>query len=124
MTDHVHLAFAARTENVGLARTVAAAIAARADLPIDQLEDFRLAVSELVTRAIEDAGPSAQVACAFVEDAHGIGLTVSYPAPSLPAADTFGWAIVRALLSEVEAGQDEGVVSIRARLERRAPAQA
>lgn len=124
MTEHVHLAFPAQTQNVALARTVAAAIAARADLPVDQLEDFRLAVSEVVTGAVIDAGAAAEIACAFSDDADGVGLTVTYPAASVPDTDSFGWAIVRALLSQVEARRIDGTVSIRARLERRQPVRA
>ncbi|MBU6245597.1 MAG: ATP-binding protein [Actinomycetales bacterium] len=124
MTEHVHLSFPAQTENVALARTLAAAIAARADLPVDQLEDFRLAVSEVVTGAIVDAGSGAPIACAFSEDDDGVGLVVTYPAPAVPDAEGFGWAMIRALLSNVEAGQDDGIVSIRARLERRQPVRA
>ena len=42
MTNAVTVSFPAQTQYVSLARTMAAAMAVRADLPIDQLEDLRL----------------------------------------------------------------------------------
>jgi hypothetical protein len=68
MSDTVTLTFAARTNNASLARTVAATMSARADLPLDQLEDVRLAVDEAVTQSILDLGLRP----------HGLGFSARY----------------------------------------------
>ncbi len=105
MDDTVTLTFAAEMRNVGLARTVAAAMSARADLPIDQLEDVRLAVDEAVTQLILDAPVGSEVSCTFVikEDT----LDVHVASPSLsgepPSQDTFSWTVLSALVDDVHA---------------------
>ena len=74
MTDTVTVSFSADTRNVALARTVAAAVAARADFPLDRLEDLRLAVDEAVTQVIACA--SSDVTCIFTEGDHAIEVEV------------------------------------------------
>jgi hypothetical protein len=55
VADTVTLSFGAQTENVALARTLAATMSARAELPPDQIEDVRLAVDEVVRHVIAAA---------------------------------------------------------------------
>lgn len=123
MSDSVTLTFVAAMRNVGLARTVAAAMSARADLPMDQLEDVRLAVDEAVTQLILDAPPGAQVQCAF--DINGDELNVSVSAPSLsgkpPARDTFSWTVLTALVDHVHATVDSGSVTLGLHITRHIP---
>ncbi len=75
MGDRVSLIFRAATRNAALARTVAAAMAARADLPLDQLEDVRLAVDEAVSQLILDAPD----ACRRRVRLHGRGAAAARP---------------------------------------------
>lgn len=116
----------AAAENVSLARSLSAAIAARADLPIDQLEDLRLAVSEAVTGAVTDALPGTEIECAFAQEAGWIEVRVTYApvAGRAPDPEGFGWAIMRALATElsVELGGDQ--VTIAMRVERTLPVEA
>jgi serine/threonine-protein kinase RsbW len=93
VTDSVTLAFTAQARNVGLARSVAAAMAARADLPIDQLEDVRLAVDEAVSMALVEAPDDGLITCVFDVEGTSLGIRVSAPSRSgrEPARDTFSW---------------------------------
>lgn len=123
MNDAVTLTFLAQTRNVSLARTVAAAMSARADLPIDQLEDVRLAVDEAVTQLVLDAPADSEVSCIF--EIRGTDLDVQVSAPSLsgapPARDTFSWTVLTALVDEVTATVDSGRVSLVLHISRHVP---
>jgi hypothetical protein len=58
----VHLTAPAQRSSARLARLVAAGVAAEAELDVDDAEDLRIAVSELVALLIEDAlDPSATI---------------------------------------------------------------
>jgi serine/threonine-protein kinase RsbW len=114
VTDTVTLIFAADTRNVALARTLAAAMAARADLPLDQLEDLRLAVDEAVTQILSTAPPDADVACEFRIDGHRVHVQIaaSTTATSIPSTTSFGWTVLSALVDSVEARLSNGELSI------------
>jgi serine/threonine-protein kinase RsbW len=122
----VTLTFPADTANVALARTLAAAMSARADLPIDQLEDVRLAVDEAVSQVILDAPADADVTCTFDVDGTDLGITISAPSASraVPAQDTFSWTVLRALVESVTADVTDGVVTLRLQVRRHVPADA
>jgi serine/threonine-protein kinase RsbW len=126
MTDPVTLAFTAHARNVGLARSVAAAMAARADLPIDQLEDVRLAVDEAVTLQLMEAPHDGLITCVF--DVEGTTLDIRVSAPSRsgrePARDTFSWTVLTALVDSVTVSTDEDTVTLTLSIARRAPAEA
>src|SRR6056297_3517045 len=51
----IEVAFPADTANMAIARTVAAAVATRADLTVDQIEDVRLAIDEAAAYLIMHA---------------------------------------------------------------------
>lgn len=114
MTDTVTLTFAADTRNVALARTISAAMAARADLPIDQLEDLRLAVDEAVTQILAAAPTQADVTCAFrvVGDRVLVQITSSTTATSVPSTTSFSWTVLSALVDAVEAQLADGQLTI------------
>lgn len=46
------------TRHLALVRTMAVAMAAESDTDLDQLDDLRLAVNELVSTVLDSAGPS------------------------------------------------------------------
>lgn len=114
MTDTVTLTFAADTRNAALARTIAAAMAARADLPIDQLEDLRLAVDEAVTQIVSAAPRDADVDCAFRIDGDRVHvqITSSTTATSVPSTTSFSWTVLSALVDSVEAHLADGQLTI------------
>ncbi len=126
MTDTVTLTFRADNRNVALARTVAAAMSARADLPLDQLEDVRLAVDEAVSQLILDAPEAAEVTCTFVLVGTQLDITVS--APTLtgvpPATDTFSWTVLTALVDDVTASVHDEVVTLELHVVRQIPVDA
>ena len=67
--NHIELTFAARAENVALARLLVAALAAAADPTLAELEEVKVAVSEAVSNAIihgygGDAARQVQVSAA------------------------------------------------------------
>ncbi len=123
MSDQVVIAFGVDTRNVGLARTVAATMAARADLTVDRLEDVRLAVDEAVSQVIADAGPDDEISCRF--EVVGDALLIEVAAPSstgrLPSTDTFGWTVLRALVDDVDPDISGGTLTLRIRVSRATP---
>jgi len=110
MTAAVTLSFEADTRNVALARTVAATMAARADLPLDQLEDVRLAVDEAVSQAILAAPRGGVIDLEFLETPAGLDITVRAPSSTLdpPPTDTFSWMVLSALVDRVSAVVEDG----------------
>lgn len=126
MNDSVTLDFPAHTRNVALARTVAASMAAQADLPVDQLEDVRLAVDEAVSQVILGADGSGHVRCAFHIDGPVLDISVAAPSSSglPPGTNTFSWTVLSALVDEVTATVDDGVVTLRMRVVRHVPVDA
>ena len=114
MADTVTLSFGAQTENVALARTLAASMSARAELPLDQLEDVRLAVDEAVSQVIAAASPGARVTCRFDSDGMTLAFRVSGPttATTTPSTASFSWTVLSALVDAVEATINDGELVI------------
>ena len=54
MIDHVELTLPARPDMLVLARMTVGAVAARADMAVDDIEDLRLAIDELCLSAVGD----------------------------------------------------------------------
>jgi serine/threonine-protein kinase RsbW len=69
-SDVVELRVPARAESVALARLLVAAIAVRAQLSIDEIEDLKLAVAEACTAVIqhEHHGEFIDVTCETLQD--------------------------------------------------------
>ena len=121
----VTLTFPAGTRNVALARTLAVAMAARAHLTVDQIEDVRLAVDEAVSQLVLDTQTGAPVTCTFAE--HNDGLSIDVTAPSLsgapPDQTTFSWTVMTALVDSVNAHVRDGLAHIQLRISRPASVQ-
>jgi serine/threonine-protein kinase RsbW len=115
VTDTVTVSFSADTRNVALARTVAAAVAARADFPLDRLEDLRLAVDEAVTQVIACA--SSEVTCIFTEGEHAIEVVVhALTTVTEPVSVTsFGWTVLTALVDSASSSVADGRLTISLR---------
>jgi serine/threonine-protein kinase RsbW len=115
VTDTVTVSFSADTRNVALARTVAAAVAARADFPLDRLEDLRLAVDEAVTQVIACA--SSEVTCIFTEGDHAIEVEVhALTTVTEPVSVTsFGWTVLTALVDSASSSVADGRLTISLR---------
>lgn len=120
MPDTVSLVLPADTAYVSLARSVAALMAARADLTVDHLEDVRLAVDEAVSQLVHDA-TDGTIALDFTLDEKGLSVRAQARtgAAEAPPSDTFSWTVLTALADEVRAEALDGVVTIELRMSRR-----
>ena len=114
MTDTVTVTFAADTRNVALARTLTAAMAARADLTLDRLEDARLAVDEAVSEVLASAPPGAEVTAAFTPSEGRLTVVVSAAtqAQAPPSETSFGWTVLTALADVADASVIDGRLTI------------
>ena len=108
MSADITLRFPAQPAYVVLARTAVAALAARADRGIDEVEDLRLAVGEACALLIAMARPGAELECVFAVDEPGpagglaIRITVqAEPGAAEPSAEDFAWIVLRALAGAV-----------------------
>jgi serine/threonine-protein kinase RsbW len=116
--DEVRLSFEADTRNISLARTVAAAMAARADLPLDQLEDARLAVDEAVSQIIVAAPAGAEVVCIMSAEPGSLSITVSAPGTHEPSRTTFSWTVLNALVDSLDVQLADGRLTFMLLIER------
>jgi len=83
----VRLSVPASTRYLSAARVVAASLGAESGLDVDDLDDLRLGVNEMVSLLIESAPPTARVDLEF--DVHELGITVRgvIDGPSGPAIE-------------------------------------
>ncbi len=109
----VTLTVPASSAYVVLMRTAAAALAARADFPLDRLDDLRLAVDEAAALLIADAAPGSPLTCTmrgYAGPGGSRGLLVHLSTISTsgrtPDRSGFAWAVLTALVDEVDARVD------------------
>ncbi|MGQ7295074.1 anti-sigma regulatory factor [Quadrisphaera sp. KR29] len=123
--DRVELVVPAAPEYLSVLRTATAGLAARLDLTIDEIEDLRIAVDEACALvlgpqaldapsdpgAVERAGAAGAAApvltARFELVGAGLQVEVSGPAKTLPSRESFAWAVLEALVSGLQTGQDE-----------------
>ena len=113
-TDSVRVAFPADTVNMAIARTVAAAIAARADLTVDQVEDVRLAMDEATSHMIRAATPGATVTIDLWVSGSVVHAQLSCPVDSAspPEPDPFSWTVLTALVGAARLQVEAGTLSL------------
>jgi len=101
--DYVRVEFPAQTVNMAIARTVAAAVAARADLTVDQIEDVRLAMDEALSHVISVAAEGSSVECELCATGGVVSATIQCAVPSndVPEPNPFSWTVLTALVSDV-----------------------
>jgi serine/threonine-protein kinase RsbW len=100
---------------VVLARTTATACCARLDFDVDRLEDVRLAVDEVVALLVAQAEPDSEVECVLTPYDDGrldIAVTVRTATGTLPPTDTFGWAVLTALVDDVTTSVGAGTATV------------
>ena len=126
MSDTVTLTIPSDTAYVALARSVAATMSAQADLPIDQLEDVRLAVDEALSQVIADAPPGSDITCTYTVDGADLSIIVAGTSVSgeVPSTGTFSWIVMRALVDHVSADVADGALSLHLRVSRTVPVEA
>ena len=119
-------------------RTTAAALAARLDLSVDEVEDVRIAVDEAASMLLQrpaassDDGPASSsgpassgdgpaasaeddtvLAASFELAPYRLVVEVSGPAQTLPERGGVAWAVLEALVGEVSAARTPGGSAIR-----------
>ncbi|MFP5335557.1 MAG: ATP-binding protein [Actinomycetes bacterium] len=114
--DRVELRVPADPAYLAVLRTASAGLAARMDLTLDEIEDLRIAVDEACALLLGRAGPvdsgSTDLRAVFELGDDVLQVSVSGPAESLPPRSSFAWAVLEALVGDVETGTDEGRQSI------------
>lgn len=84
-------------------RTVAGDLAARAEFPLDTVDDLRLAVDEACTCLADLARPGSRLTGTFTVDHDRITMTasVSTTGPASLPTDTFAWRVLTVLADDV-----------------------
>jgi len=100
----IEVAFPADTANMAIARSVAAAVATRADLTVDQIEDVRLAIDEAAAYLIAHASPDARVRGRLWTDEHTFHASLSCGTDSTtaPEPEAFSWTVLTALVGDID----------------------
>ena len=88
---------------VAILRTVAAGLAARCDLTLDEIEDLRLAVDEACALLLPHAAPDASLTARFVLHSRSLAFIASVPAEpgAQPDKEGFAWTVLRALADDL-----------------------
>jgi serine/threonine-protein kinase RsbW len=93
-------------------RNVAAGVAARLDMPIDQIEDIRLAVAEAASLLLQETqATSIRMTIGRDNDTLDITLTSDGrvdPWPSDRVLASWPWLVVKGLTDEIRADREEG----------------
>src|SRR5690606_10260746 len=93
---------------VSVLRTTSAALAARLDFTLDEIEDLRIGVDEASALLLAQAVPGSSLTCTF--ELQGDELTTSVSAvsrnPQVPPEDSFAWTVLTALAGPVKATID------------------
>jgi serine/threonine-protein kinase RsbW len=100
----------ATAEFVQVLRNVAAGVGARLDMPIDQIEEVRLAVTEAASLLLEEApATSLRMTIRRSDDALDVAISSdgsTDPWPSDRALTSWPWMVVRGLSDDVRLERD------------------
>jgi serine/threonine-protein kinase RsbW len=110
----VELRVPASSAFVAVLRSVAAGLAARCDLTLDEIEDLRIAVDEACALLLPLAAVGAQVSTQFRLSAGQLTIDATVPGRpgELPSRDGFGWTVLNALATDVDVRVDGERVTI------------
>ena len=97
---------------VQVLRNVVAGVAARLDMPIDQIEDLRLAVTEAASLLLGEGDPtSLRMTIGRGDDMLDVTLTSdgrADPWPTERVSSSWPWLVVKGLTDEIRADRAEG----------------
>ena len=98
--------------SVQVLRNVVAGVAARLDMPIDQIEEARLAVTEAASLLLDEAEATV-LRMTIGRDAEALEVTLSSdgdadPWPSERALASWPWLVVKGLTDEIRAELPDG----------------
>ena len=116
--DQVELRVPASPAYLAVLRTASAGLAARLDLTLDEIEDLRIAVDEACALLLADGSPDDDLVAVFDLEADVLAVQVTGPAHQLPQRESFAWAVLEALVGEIETGSHGSGSFIRMRHER------
>jgi serine/threonine-protein kinase RsbW len=113
-SPEVRLSVPAHGAFLSLIRTTSAAVAARLDMTIDEIEDLRIAVDEAAAMLLPDVPDDRSVDVVFDlgEEALTISLSAHTGDAVAPDQDGFGWTVLRALVGSVSAEHAGGRTTI------------
>lgn len=102
---------------VAVLRVATAAIAARADFTIDEIEDLRMAVGETCALLLDGQDGSGMLRARFELDADAVRVSTSVtPAPpteaDVPDTSSFAWQVLTALVEDLDASVSDGTYTI------------
>ena len=102
----------ATPRSVQVLRNVVAGVAARLDMPIDQIEEVRLAVTEAASLLLDEV-EAAVLRMTIGSDAEALEVTLSSdgeaePWPSERALASWPWLVVKGLTDEIRAERLDG----------------
>jgi serine/threonine-protein kinase RsbW len=106
--DVVEIKVPADSSYISLVRTATAALAARADFTVDEIDDLRIAVDEACALLLPDARPGTELVCRFTLTAAALRITVSAQTDKAvaPAPTSFAWMVLTALAGDVAVHTD------------------
>lgn len=114
VTDTVTISLPAQSAYVSVLRTATAALAARLDFTLEDIEDLRIAVDEACALLLDhQAHPGLELRAAFTMHPNTLEVIVSGPASSLPRQSSYAWSVLEALVGQVETGVTAGGSWIR-----------
>lgn len=102
--DVVTIKLPAASAYLSVLRTATAALAARLDFTLDDIEDLRIAVDEACALLLATALAGADLECTFTLDGPAIEVRVTAPTVDGqgPPRDTFAWTVLTALAGSVD----------------------
>lgn len=110
----VTLRIPASSAYLSLARAATASVCARADFPLDRLEDAGLAVDEALSLLLLDAVPGTELVCRWTARSTDVQIEVSSTSTSgrTPRSTSFSWMVLSALVARATAAISGGIVTI------------
>ena len=95
-------------------RTTTAALAARLDFTIDDIEDLRMAVAEAAALVLAEADPGADLSARFHLGQGTMGIEVSTEATDNPEPDleSFAWQVLDTLATDAAITSEDGVFRV------------
>jgi serine/threonine-protein kinase RsbW len=115
--DRVTVSVPASSAYVAPLRSLAAGLAARLELTIDDVEDVRMAVDEACALLLPLARRGSDLQCVIELDEAAVAVSVSVTsdAPAAPSRTDFGWTVLTALAHEVDDDVSDDRVTLRLR---------
>jgi serine/threonine-protein kinase RsbW len=112
----VELRVPADSAYLSVLRTTAAALAARLDFTLDDIEDLRMAVGEASALVFPEADPAADATCEFFMRPGELTVSVGVPAarPTPHDEDSFAWQVLTTLATKasVDTSGDRYVITL------------